>query len=599
VDDEQKRWGKVRGGMKLNRKQLLRRMRRAEAVSTKHAHKFVIGRINNIRLVSREITLWLVFVGVLIAGLGVQILWSQDSYMMTTPQGGGAYVEGAVGRIDTLNPLFSSTDTEVSAARLVFSSLYNYDRTGTLHQDLAMDMVADSSQRVYTITMRGDAKWQDDKPVTAQDVVFTINLIKNPATRSPLRVNWLDISATALNNTSVQFTLPAVYAAFPQALTFPIMPMHLLKSLDPSAVRESVFSQSPVGSGPFKFSRLQQIDSATGQKVVHLVANTKYYAGRPKLDRFELRSYPTETALIRAVNNGEVTGASDVSVTGVKEVKTKQATITSESVDSGVYLLFNMQNPVLKDASVRQALQLATNTADIRKALGGGVLPLDGPLLQNQLTGVNVPHAPAPDVVKANQLLESDGWKLVNGYRVKDGQTLQLGITTTKDSEYEAVLKQVEAQWHKVGVKAVTNVIDTSSTTSTFVQNVLQARNFDVLLYELSLGADPDVYAYWHSSQIGMSGYNFSNYSNRIVDASLASARSRIEPDLRNAKYTLFVRQWFADAPAIALYQSAVEYVTASGVQATRSGGRLVTLADRYADIQYWTVQNGLMYKTP
>jgi len=599
VDDEQKRWGKVRGGMKLNRKQLLRRMRRAEAVSTKHAHKFVIGRINNIRLVSREITLWLVFVGVLIAGLGVQILWSQDSYMMTTPQGGGAYVEGAVGRIDTLNPLFSSTDTEVSAARLVFSSLYNYDRTGTLHQDLAMDMVADSSQRVYTVTMRGDAKWQDDKPVTAQDVVFTINLIKNPATRSPLRVNWLDISATALNNTSVQFTLPAVYAAFPQALTFPIMPMHLLKSLDPSAVRESVFSQSPVGSGPFKFSRLQQIDSATGQKVVHLVANTKYYAGRPKLDRFELRSYPTETALIRAVNNGEVTGASDVSVTGVKEVKTKQATITSESIDSGVYLLFNMQNPVLKDASVRQALQLATNTADIRKTLGGGVLPLDGPLLQNQLTGVNVPHAPAPDVVKANQLLESDGWKLVNGYRVKDGQTLQLGITTTKDSEYEAVLKQVEAQWHKVGVKVVTNVIDTSSTTSTFVQNVLQARNFDVLLYELSLGADPDVYAYWHSSQIGMSGYNFSNYSNRIVDASLASARSRIEPDLRNAKYTLFVRQWFADAPAIALYQSAVEYVTASGVQATRSGGRLVTLADRYADIQYWTVQNGLMYKTP
>lgn len=585
--------------MKLNRKQLLRRMRRAEAVSTKHAHKFVIGRINNIRLVSREITLWLVFVGVLIAGLGVQILWSQDSYMMTTPQGGGAYVEGAVGRIDTLNPLFSSTDTEVSAARLVFSSLYNYDRTGTLHQDLAMDMVADSSQRVYTVTMRGDAKWQDDKPVTAQDVVFTINLIKNPATRSPLRVNWLDISATALNNTSVQFTLPAVYAAFPQALTFPIMPMHLLKSLDPSAVRESVFSQSPVGSGPFKFSRLQQIDSATGQKVVHLVANTKYYAGRPKLDRFELRSYPTETALIRAVNNGEVTGASDVSVTGVKEVKTKQATITSESIDSGVYLLFNMQNPVLKDASVRQALQLATNTADIRKTLGGGVLPLDGPLLQNQLTGVNVPHAPAPDVVKANQLLESDGWKLVNGYRVKDGQTLQLGITTTKDSEYEAVLKQVEAQWHKVGVKVVTNVIDTSSTTSTFVQNVLQARNFDVLLYELSLGADPDVYAYWHSSQIGMSGYNFSNYSNRIVDASLASARSRIEPDLRNAKYTLFVRQWFADAPAIALYQSAVEYVTASGVQATRSGGRLVTLADRYADIQYWTVQNGLMYKTP
>jgi peptide/nickel transport system substrate-binding protein len=210
-----------------------------------------------------------------------------------------------------------------------------------------------------------------------------------------------------------------------------------------------------------------------------------------------------------------------------------------------------------------------------------------------------VPHAPAPDIAKANQLLDGSGWKMTNGYRVKDGHTLQLGITTTKDSEYELVLKQVEDQWRKIGVKVTTNVIDTSSATSTFVQNVLQARNFDVLLYELSIGADPDVYAYWHSSQIGMSGYNFSSYSNRIVDASLASARSRLEPDLRNAKYSLFVQQWLADAPAVALYQPAVEYITASGVQAVRSGGHLVTLADRYADVQYWTVENGSVYKTP
>lgn len=574
-------------------------MRRAEVVSTRHAHKFVIGRINNIRLVSREITTWLIFVGVLIAGLGVQILWSQNSYTMSAPQAGGAYVEGVVGRIGTLNPLFSSTDAEASAARLIFSSLYNYDETGTLHQDLATNMTADASQKVYTVTMRGDAKWQDGKPVTAQDVVFTINLIKDPATRSPLRVNWLDISATAINDTTVQFTLPAVYAAFPQALTFPIMPMHILKDLDPSAVRESVFSQSPVGSGPFKFSRLQQLDSTGAQKVVHLVANTNYYAGPPKLDRFELRSYPDEASLVRAVNNGEVSGASDISVTGAKGITTKQVTMTSEPVDSGVYLLFNTQNPTLKDVTVRQALQLATDTSAIRKALGGGLLPLDGPLLEGQITGSNVPQAPAPNVAKANQLLESDGWKLVNGYRTKDGQTLQLGITTTKDSEYEATLKQVETQWRAIGVKVTTNVIDTSSATSTFVQNVLQARNFDVLLYELSIGADPDVYAYWHSSQIGMSGYNFSNYSNRIVDASLASARSRLEPDLRNAKYTLFAQQWFADAPAVGLYQQSVEYVTASGVQAVQPGSRLVTLADRYANVQYWTVQSGQVYKTP
>lgn len=599
MDEKQKGWSKVRG-IKLDHKRLLRRVRKVELASTKHAHRFVLGRIDNIRLVSREITTWLVFVGVLIAGLGVQILWSQNSYMETVPQAGGTYVEGVLGKISTLNPLFSSTDAEASVSRLLFSSLYNYDQTGTLHQDLATGMSIDTTQKIYTVTLRSDAKWQDGTPLTAQDVVFTINLIKNPATRATsLRNNWQDIAASAVNDTTVQFTLPAVYAAFPQALTFPIVPEHILKNVTPAAVRESTFSINPVGSGPFSFSRLQQTDSFGSYKVVHLVSNPHYYAGAPKVSRFELRSYPDETSLVRAVNNGEVSGAADISVTRAKDIVAHQITTTPMELDSGVYLLLNMQNEILKDTTVRQALQLATDTPSLRKSLGGGVQPLDGPLLEGQLTGTNVPQPPAADVTKANQMLEGDGWKLVNGYRSKDGQALQLTITTTKDSEYQAVLSMIEAQWHKVGVKVKTNIVDTSSATSTFVQNTLQSRNYDVLLYELAIGADPDVYAYWHSSQIGPSGFNFSNYSNKIVDASLASARSRLEPDLRNAKYSLFVQQWLTDVPAIALYQAADEYVTVNGVGAVRPGSHLVTEADRYSNILYWTVNSGDVYKTP
>lgn len=90
-------------------------------------------------------------------------------------------------------------------------------------------MVVDETQRVYTVSIRNNAKWHDGTPVTAKDVVFTINLIKNPAVYSPLRVNWLDVSVAAVNDTTVRFTLPAVYAAFPHALTFPIVPEHLFK----------------------------------------------------------------------------------------------------------------------------------------------------------------------------------------------------------------------------------------------------------------------------------------------------------------------------------------------------------------------------------
>jgi len=103
------------------------------------------------------------------------------------------------------------------------------------------------------------------------------------------------------------------------------------------------------------------------------------------------------------------------------------------------------------------------------------------------------------------------------------------------------------------------------------------------------------VYAYWYSS----SRYNFSGYSNTLADTSLVSARSRLEPDLRNAKYKQFIRQWFDDAPAIALYQPAIEYASVGEVRAVKSGMGLVSNADRYAEVQYWTIATGQVYKTP
>ena len=124
---------------------------------------------------------------------------------------------------------------------------------------------------------------------------------------------------------------------------------------------------------------------------------------------------------------------------------------------------------------------------------------------------------------------------------------------------------------------------------------MLQGRNFDILLYELAIGADPDVYAYWYSS----SHYNFSGYSNTLADTSLVSARSRLEPELRNAKYKQFVSQWYSDAPAIALYQPAIEYVSLREASSVKPGLSLVSNADRYADVIYWTVANDTVYKTP
>ncbi|MGB4768190.1 MAG: peptide ABC transporter substrate-binding protein [Candidatus Saccharimonas sp.] len=598
MDEQQKGWKLQR--LRVNRKQLARRLKKAEGATQRHAHRFIVRRIDNARLVARQITIWLAVVGVLVAGLGIQMVWSQKGYTISdAPQSGGLYVEGALGPINTLNPLFVSTSAEASVARLLFSSLYDYDSKGELRQDLASGMQVDASNRIYTVSLKPNLKWHDGKPLTADDIVYTINLIKDPTVRSPLRVNWLDVSVSALSPTIVKFDLPAVYAAFPYALTFPILPSHILKGVTPASIRESTYSQAPVGSGPFKFHRLQSADTSGTHKIVHMSANSLYYQGEPKIARFELHAYSTEELLLRAINVGELSAATDISVTSLSSVSSSQYESTSLALDSGVYLLLNMQKELLKEQKLRQALQLATDTVVIRRELGGGVLPLDGPLLDGQLTGANVPHAPLADLKRAAQLLDELGWVNVNGIRQKNGVKLELSITTTRDKEYGAVLKLVASQWRKLGIKVNENVIDTTSAASTFVQNTLQARNFDVLLYKLAIGSDPDVYAYWHSSQAGPQGYNFSNYSSPLVDANLASARTRLEPELRQAKYRQFAKQWIDDVPAIALYQPVVEYLSNKSVHTVQTGTQLVTGSDRYADVVHWTADSGTVYKTP
>lgn len=598
MDEEGRGWRKLRE-LKIDKKKLSRRMKKAEASTTRHAHRFIIKRLDNIRSVRRHIISWLLLVGVMILAVGAQLIWFQQSYQTTAAAHGGTYAEGSLGPVETLNPLYASSSAEMAAARLMFSSLYHYDETGHLQGDLART-IATNDGKTYTVTLRSDARWHDGTQLTAHDVAFTVNLIKDPETRSPLRINWQDVKVEAIDDTTVRFTLPAVYAAFPHALTFSVVPRHILKDVEPGAVRENTYSQSPVGSGPFQFRLLQNASSIdTTYKIVHMTANAAYYGGAPMLNRFEVHAYQSSENIVRALRTGQVTAAANLTGADISQVDTNVYRVVTQPIDSGVYALFNTEAPIMKDKTVRQALRVGTDTAAIREGLSEKVPALDSPFIQGQLTGSGIPKAPAYDSQKAAKMLDDAGWKMTDGVRVKGGQKLEITIATTKSSQYEETLEILAGQWRKLGVSVLTNVIDINDPSTNFVQNILQPRNYDVLLYELSIGADPDVYAYWHSSQIGVRGYNFSNYANGIADDALASARSRLEPELRNAKYKVFAERWMADVPAIGLYQAVSEYAYNKNASSVNPDAHLVTPYGRFENILWWSVEQRSVYKTP
>lgn len=587
-----------KGKLRLGYKRLALRVKHAEGATQRHASRFILRRIENVRLVMTEIMIWLAAIALLIAGLGIQYSWNSQGSKKDGAKSGGVYVEGVIGNISTLNPLLAASEPEQAASRLLFSSLYNYDVTGALHTDLAESMTV-KDDKVYTIKLR-NAVWHDGKKLTAEDVVYTINLIKNPQVRSPLRVNWLDISARAIDDSTVEFMLPAVYAGFSHALTFPVIPKHILQSVSPSSMREADFSSNPVGSGPFAVKRVQTSESTSSTDVVRMEPNTKYYGAVSTLSRLELRAYGNESLLVKAVNSGEVSAASGLSLSAADNIKSKQYSTKHWLLNKGVYLLMNNRSQTLQDARVRQALRYATDTSSIRATVGDNVARLDTPILQSQIAQ-KLPAAPDYNLDKAKALLKEAGWTYNQGqWKGKDGRPLAVAVTTSSGrDEYKKIVDALKQQWSKLGVDVQLREIDTSSTTTSFVQSVLQPRDYDALLYELELGADPDVFAYWHSSQASASGYNFANYSNRTVDNDLVGGRSRTNSALRAAKYIQFVNQWLNDAPAIGLYQSVGSYVLNNGASIVEPRGSLNTMNDRYADVTTWSTGRASVYKTP
>ncbi len=580
------------------RREIKKRLKIAQGVTVRHANKFIINRWSSVLESQRHIAKWILAMAVLIAATGLQLSWYQRSYQTTAAAESGTYAEAVLGPINTLNPIFADSSAELSASSLLFSRLLYYDKSGHLNYDIVKNISVNSDQTLYTLTIRPDIKWHDGQKLTADDIAFTIGLIKNPIVRSSIS-GFDNITVKAVNDNTIEFSMPNKNITFQHLLTFPILPKHLLGNIEPVNIRENEFNDNPIGSGPFKINYIQDVDTESGKRVVYLVKNDDYYGGRLKLGKFQLRAYSTSDDIAKAINLNEVNAATDLSPLDVAKIDKKKFVIKSKPIQSGVYAIFNTTGQLLQDINIRRALQLATNTQKIRDDLGVGSPGMDLPFTNNQLFG-DIPKAQAFDLDAARRTLNDNGWVLNNsGIREKGGKELKLSIVSIKDDELEKVLGIIVGQWRQVGVVAETKVVDPNDVAQNVVQTILQPRSYDVLLYRLTIGADPDVYAYWHSSQASSSGLNFANYSNQISDDALSSARDRSEADLRNAKYLTFARQWLADVPAVGLYQSTIQYVHTNEVGAFDDSNVLISSVDRYNDILNWSAGTREVYKTP
>jgi ABC-type transport system substrate-binding protein len=137
-----------------------------------------------------------------------------------------------------------------------------------------------------------------------------------------------------------------------------------------------------------------------------------------------------------------------------------------------------------------------------------------------------------------------------------------------------------------------------------FITNTVSRRNYDILVYEIELGADPDPLVCYHSSQAtsngdSSAGLNLANYRNALVDDLLIGARETLDTSLRIAKYENFLKYLAEDAPTIGLYQTNLTYFYNKNTRAFGDNVRLVTALDRFSDVSNYAVMKELKNKTP
>lgn len=562
-------------------------------------------------------------------------------YRVSVPARGGRYVEAVIGSPELVNPLFASVnDVDMDITRLVYTGLMRYDEKQRLVPDLAVSYALSEDKKVYTFELRKDVRWHDSEPFRASDVVFTIQAIQNPVIGSPLLVSFQGVEAVAADDDTVQLTLKEPFAPFLGALTVGIIPEHIWGDVPGERMRLHKNNLQPIGTGPFRFSKLLKDDTGYVYQY-ELTRNEDYYRSSAYLDSFAFQffgEFEGPTGAIQALREQRVQALSFVPRDLRDQVERKHIMIRTLQLPQYTALFFNQdREAALRGKEVRAALEMAIDKGRLLQTavrgegevVWGPILPgypgftadvpktLYDPEAANTLldalsSRVNVDEY---RTARRNELLTAFGGAATSTTstaetatstaaiqsqveaaleeeihdaqlfyrRMKDGSFLEVSLVTADTTEYRTAAQIIAGFWQDIGIKTVIKAVPAKEMN----RDVLKDRAYDVLLYGFIVGGDPDQYPFWHSSQIDFPGLNFSRYVNRTVDGLLVKAREGGGTDEAAEAYKKFQETLLADRPAIFLYTPTYSYATSDRVFGI-AADRVFHPADRLNGAAHW-----------
>jgi len=446
----------------------------------------------------------------------------------------GTLVVGLEANPTNLDPRLATGATAVRILPLLFNSLLRLDPAGRPTPELALSWET-PSPTVYVLRLRRDVRFHDGFELTAADVRYTYDWMRDPKNHSPNLGTLAVIAAIETPDPgTVRFVLKEPFASFLQSLTLGIVPAHLGDTKE--------FVDAPVGSGPFRWGEWRP-----GERLVVLAFDDSW-EGRPRLDRVVFRIVANETTRLLEARRGDI----DLLWNNIPPYAApllREAPNLAVTTRPGItyqYLGFNLRDATLKDARVRRAIAHAVDRDRIVKALFFGLARPAATLLAPE----NWAHAGdvatfRHDPALARRLLDEAGFPAR-----PDGSRFALSYKTSTDRQGIEMADLVSEDLAAVGIR----VERRSFEWGTFYGDI-KAGNFQLYSLRWVGITDPDTLHYiFHSASVPPAGANRGRYANTEVDRLLDASRRESDPGARRAALIAAQRLIAADCVYVSLW---------------------------------------------
>jgi peptide/nickel transport system substrate-binding protein len=527
--------------------------------------------------------------------VGILLLSEQPAVQTLAPEPvqGGVYTEALIGTPQRFNPLldyYNAVDRDVDA--LVYSGLVYFDSRGVPHPELAESWGISQDGKTYNFALRPGITWHDGEPFTADDVLFTIEMMREGDGLVPTDITefWQEVEVKVFSDLSLQFVLPEPFAPFLDYLTFGVLPQHILGDRSYAEMVDDDYNLNPIGTGPYRFER---VVVENGQiSGVLLSVNTAFYREPAYIEQIIFNYYPDAPAALEAYRQGVVQGIGLISldILGEALAEPNLAMYAMRKPELSM-VIFNLNNPEVEffqEADVRRALLMGLNRQwMINTILQGQGIIADGPILPDTWAYYPKTERVEFDRDAAIKLFREAEYVVAgeeNPVRTKEDVALRFELLYPDTEMHTRLAEAIQTNWAELDV----DVTITPVPYEELVNVYLQDRLFQAVLIDLNLTRtpDPDPYPFWDQA-MATGGQNYSQWDNRIASEYIEQARVVADLGERERLYRNFQVIFGEELPALPLYYPVYNYGVDYDVQGV-SVGPLYDSSDRFDTVTEW-----------